>query len=115
MKWVVVMLVLMLALSLSAGTAAAGSPFKELCLKVMGMTGKTVEKEVNTVGRAVKGTADVVVEEAKDIGGLMTGDGSKARDIVEKPVRGATAVAGEAAYGVLNAPIEAGREVAEEK
>ena len=32
------------------------------------------------------------------------------KDTLEKPVRGATAVAGEAAYGVLNAPIEAGQE-----
>ena len=109
MRFFVVMLILMLAISLTTGTAMAGSPFKELCLKAMGLAGKTVEKEVNVVGYTIKKTTDVVVEEVKDVGKLATGKGS-VKDTLEKPVRGATAVAGEAAYGVLNAPIEAGQE-----
>ena len=114
MKFFVVLLVLVLTFSLSMSAAIAGSPFAELCLKVMGASKKTVEKEINTVGRAIKGTADVIVEEGKDVGALLKGDGSKAKDVLVKPVKGATAVAGEAAYGVLNAPIEAGKEIAEE-
>ena len=109
MKFFVIMLILMLTLSFLAGTAMAGSPFKELCLKVMGITTKTVEKEVNVIGRGIKKTTDVVIEEVEDVGKAATGKGS-VKDVLVKPVRGATAVAGEAAYGVLNAPIEAAEE-----
>ena len=111
MRFFAMFLVLVLTLSFTTGVAMASSPFKELCLKIMGVTTKTVEKEVNAVGRGVKKGADVVVEEVKDVGSLVTGDISKTKDVLEKPVRGATAVAGEAAYGVLNAPIEAAEEV----
>ncbi len=112
MRIFVILLILMLTFSLSTDVAMAKeSPFKRLCLKMMGLAKKTVEKEVNTVGRTIKKSADVVVEEVKDLGSLATGDTSKAKDVLVKPVRGATAVAGEAAYGVLNAPIEAAEEV----
>lgn len=104
------LLVLVFTISLSAGVATAGSPFKEMVLKVLGHTSKTVEKEVNTVGRGIKKGADVVAEEAKDIGGLATGD-SEVKDVLVKPVKGAADMAGETAYGVVNAPIEAAEEV----
>ncbi len=91
------------------------SPFKRLCLKIMGISTKTVEKEVNTVGRGIKKTTDIVVEEGKDVGKLMKGDGSKAKDVLVKPVTGATEVVGETAHGVITAPIEAGKEVYEGK
>lgn len=113
-RFFVIPLVLMLTLSLTSGVAMAekkGSPFKELVLKMFGYTSKTVEKEVNTVGRGIKKSTDVVVEEVKDVGKLATGDASKAKDVLVKPVTGATEAAGETAYGVLNAPIEAGKEV----
>ena len=113
MRFFVIMLTLMLTLSFLVGTAMAGSPFKRLCLKAMGMTTKTVEKEVNVIGKGIKKTTDVVIEEVKDVGKAATGKGS-VEDVLVKPVRGATAVAGEAAYGVLNAPIEAAQEVTEE-
>jgi hypothetical protein len=115
MRIFAVLLAAVLILSLASGAAMAaekkGSPFKEMCLKLMGLTKKTVEKEVNTVGTTIKKTTDVVVEEVEDVGRLATGDGSKARDVLEKPVKGITAVGGEAAYGVINAPIEAAQEV----
>lgn len=109
-------LVLVLILVLSTGVAMAekSSPFKDLVFKMFGFTKKTVEKEVNTVGKGVKKGADVVVEEVKDVGSLATGDTSKAKDVLVKPVKGTAKVAGETAYGVVNAPIEAGKEVAEE-
>jgi predicted component of type VI protein secretion system len=115
MRMFVMLLVMTLTLSLCAGTAMAGSPFKEMVLKVLGHTSKTVEKEVNTVGKGVKKTADIVVEEVKDTGKLVTGDGSKVKDVLVKPVQGAAEVTGETAYGVINAPIEAGKKDSEEK
>ena len=77
---------LVLALILSVATTVMaedkpGSPFKDFCLKLMGMSKKTVEKEVNAVGRGIKKGADVVVEEVKDVVKLATGDTSKAKDI----------------------------------
>ena len=117
MRVFVIFLVLVLTLSLTMGVAMAekkGSPFKRLVLKMFGYTTKTVEKEVTTVGKGIKKSADVVVEEIKDIGELATGDVSKTKDVLVKPVEGAAEVAGETTYGVINAPIEAGKEIAEE-
>ena len=114
MRIFVVLLVLALAISLTADTAMAEKkrgPFAEACLKMMGLSKKTIEKEVNTVGYGIKKGTDVVVEEVKDVGKLATGDASKTKDILVKPVTGATKVAGETAYGVINAPIEATQEV----
>ena len=110
---------LVLALILSVATTVMaedkpGSPFKDLCLKLMGMSKKTVEKEVNAVGRGIKKGANVVVEEVKDVGKLATGDTSKAKDILVKPVMGTTEAVGETAHDVINAPIEAGKEVSGE-
>ena len=116
-RFFVVLLALALIFSLTADAIAAekkGSPFKKLILGMMGMTKKTVEKEVNAVGKGVKKGADVVVEEVKDVGALATGDGSKVKDVLVKPVKGTADMAGETAYDVINAPIEAGRETAEE-
>ncbi|MBN1872144.1 MAG: hypothetical protein JW800_06185 [Candidatus Omnitrophica bacterium] len=108
-------IVLVLALIFSVATTAAagdkkGSPFKEVVLKMMGMSKKTVVKEVNAVGRGVKKSADVVVEEVKDVGKLATGDASKAKDVLVKPVKGATEAVGQTAHDVINAPIEAHKE-----
>jgi hypothetical protein len=117
MIFFVILLVLALTFSFMTNSEAAekkGSPFKELCLKILGLSKKTVEKEVSAVGRGIKKGADVVVQEGKDIGALVTGDGSKAKDILVKPVKGATEMVGETTYDVINAPIEAGKEVAEE-
>ena len=44
MRFFIAMLILVLAISLTTGTAMAGSPFKELCLKAMGITTKTVAR-----------------------------------------------------------------------
>jgi len=118
MRLLVVMLALALALSFATSAAAEdkeGSPFKELVLKVMGVSKKTVEKEVNAVGRGIKKGADVVVEEAKDIGKLATGDVSKTKDVLVKPVTGTAEMVGETAHDVINAPIEAGKEVTKEE
>ena len=114
MRFFVILLVLVLTFSLTTGTAMAGSPFKELCLKMMGLTKKTVEKEVNVIGRGIKKGADIVVEEVKDIGSLATGDASKTKDVLVKPITGTTEMVGETTYGVINVPIEAAQEVAEE-
>ena len=46
MRFFVALLILVVTISLAAGTAMAGSPFKRLCLKAMGFTSKTVEKVV---------------------------------------------------------------------
>ena len=54
MKVLVVLVVMALTLSLTTSAAMAGSPFKEMVLKMMGYTAKTVEKEVDTVGRGIK-------------------------------------------------------------
>ena len=116
MRIFVALLVLVLSVTLLSGTATAekkSSPFKELCLKAMGLSRKTVEKGVSTVGRGIKKSADIVIEEVKDVGKLATGDASKAKDVLVKPVEGAAEVVGETTYGVINAPIEAGREIAE--
>ena len=110
----VLLLVAILIFSLAINAEAAdkkGSPFKRLCLKAMGLSKKTVEKEVNAIGRGIKKGADVVVQEGKDIGMLVTGDGSKAKDILVNPVKGTTEMVGETTYDVINAPIEAGKEV----
>lgn len=116
-RFLVMPLVAVLVFALSTGVAMAekkSSPFKELVLKLFGYTTKTVEKEVDTVGKGIKKGADIVVEEVKDVGSLATGDVSKAKDVLVKPVKGVAEVAGETAYGVVTAPIEAGKEVAEE-
>ncbi|MBL7071866.1 MAG: hypothetical protein ISS26_06855 [Candidatus Omnitrophica bacterium] len=113
-RFVVLILAVIMVVSLAAGAAIAeekkSSPFKEAVLKMMGMAGKTVAKEVNAVGRGIKGTTDVVVEEVKDVGALATGDGSKVKEILVEPVTGAAEVVGETAHDVINAPIEAGQE-----
>ena len=115
MKLFVLMLVAILALSLTTGVAMAekkkGSPFKRAVLKMMGLAGKTVEKEVKAIGKGVKKTADVVVEEVKDVGKLATGDTSKVKDVLVKPVTGITEAVGETAHDVIVAPIEAAEEV----
>lgn len=115
MRFWVIVLVAVMSFSLVIGAAAAeeeeGNRFVNAIKRFFGATGKTVENEVNTVGMGVKGTADVVVEEAKDVGALATGDGSKAKDVVVKPVTGTAEVVGQTAHDVINAPIEAGQEV----
>lgn len=117
MRFFATLLVFVLIFSLTTNAVAAekkGSPFKKMVLKMMGMAKKTVEKEVSAVGRGIKKGADVVVEEVKDVGKLATGDMSKAKDVLVKPVTGTTEMVGKTAYDVINAPIEAGKEVAEE-
>ena len=112
----VVAFAIALSFAMSAAEAAEkkGSPFVDLCHKVMGFSKKTVEKEVNTVGKGIKKTTDIVVQEGKDVGALMKGDGSKAKDILVKPVTGAVETVGETGHGVISAPLEAGKEVSEE-
>ncbi len=111
----VIVLAAAIVMSLTVGAALAeeqdGNRFMNAVKRFFGATGKTVEKEVNAVGMGVKGTTDVVTEEVKDVGALATGDGSKAKDIVVKPIMGTTEVVGETAHDVINAPIEAGQEV----
>ena len=110
----VVILAIMLSVGLLAGEACAekkGSPFRDLCMRMFGYAKKTVEKEVNVVGRGIKKGADVVVEEVEDVGRLATGDSSKAKDVLVKPVEGTAEMVGETTYGVINAPIEAGQEI----
>jgi len=115
MRFGVIVLVVIMSFSLAIGAAVAeeeeGNRFINAIKRFFGATGKTVEKEVNAVGMGIKGTADVVVEEVKDVGELATGDGSKVKDIVVKPVTGTTEVVGQTAHDVINAPIEAGQEV----
>jgi len=107
--FIVLAFALSFTLCANAGEKKA-SPFQEMVLKLMGMSQKTVEKEVNAVGRGIKKGADVVVEEAKDLGKLATGDKSKAKDVLVKPVMGATEAVGKTTHDVINAPIEAGEE-----
>ena len=102
MRIFVALLILALSITLMTGTAEAKeSPFVKLMSKVFGFTTKTVEKEVNVVGEGVKKSTDIVVEEVKDVGCLVTGDGSKAKDVLVKPVTGTAEVAGETTYGVI--------------
>ena len=111
-RYAVAILVFALVFSLAANAAAEGkkSPFVQAMLKMMGMSKKTVEKEVTAVGRGVKKGADVVVEEVKDVGKLAAGDDSKAKDILVKPVKGTTEMVGQTAHDVIKAPIEAHQE-----
>ena len=56
-RFLVMPLVLVLVFVLSTGVAMAekkSSPFKELVFKAFGFTKKTVEKEVDTVGKGIK-------------------------------------------------------------
>ena len=118
MKFFVLMVVMILTFSLTTGVAMAekkGSPFKDLILRMFGYTKKTVEKEVTAIGEGIKKGADVVMEEVKDVGELVTGDTSKVKDVLVKPVTGTTEMVGETAHDVIVAPIEAGKEVAEEE
>ena len=111
MKFFVMFLIAVMAFSVTMVEAMAKeSPFAKLCLKVMGVTSKTIEKEVNVVGSGIKKTVDVVVEEVKDVGELATGKGD-VKDVLVKPVEGIAEVVGETTYGVINAPIEAVEEV----
>ena len=96
--------------TIASAKEKSSSPFKNVVLKMMGMSKKTVQKEVNAVGRGIKKGADVVAEEAKDVGKLATGDKSKAKDILVKPVMGATEAVGQTAHDVIKAPIEAAQE-----
>ena len=118
-RFFIILLTVILVFSLTASVATAaekkGSPFKDLVLRVFGYTKKTVEKEVTTVGEGIKKGADIVVEEVKDVGELVTGDTSKAKDVLVKPITGTTEMVGETAHGVITAPIEAGKEIAEEE
>ena len=112
MRIFITSIILILSVMLIAGAAEAKeSPFIKMMSRVFGHTAKTVEKEVNVVGTGVKKTADIVVEEVKDVGKLATGDGSKAKDVLVKPITGTTEVVGETTYGVINAPIEAAEEM----
>ena len=116
-KFFVALLVFAVSFSLSAGLAIAedtGSPFTDAVMKMFGFTSKTTEKGVNAVGTGIKKSTDVVIEHVKDTGDLVTGDISKTDDVLIKPIKAATTAVGEAAYGVLNAPLEAGQEVSEE-
>ena len=116
-KVFVALLVFALSFSLLAGMAIAedtGSPFTDAVKKMFGFTSKTTEKGVNAVGTGIKKSTDVVIQHGKDTGDLIKGDSSKTDDVLIKPVKAATTVAGEVAYGVLNAPLEAGQEVSEE-
>ncbi len=125
MRGAVLILIAAVTLALVCGVACAeekGSPFKELVLKIMGYGKKTVdagkrtvEKEVNAVGKGIKKGGDVVVEEAKDVGKLATGDMSKAKDILVKPVKGTTDMVGETAYEAIKAPADATKEAMQEE
>lgn len=111
----VVILTLSLATSAMAEEKEIRSPFKRLILKAMGLAGKTVEKEVKAVGKGVKKAADVVVEEVGGVGELVTGDTSKVKDVLVKPVTGTAEAVGETAHDVITAPIEAAEEVSQEE
>ncbi|MBU4377074.1 MAG: hypothetical protein KKD29_06335 [Candidatus Omnitrophica bacterium] len=111
-KFFVVLLVSVLAISFSMVTKAeAGSPFADAVMKMFGYGAKTTEKTVNAVGTGVKKTGDMVGQEAKDLGDVVTGKGSKVKDVIVNPVTKSTEAVGGTAYGVVNAPIEAGKEV----
>lgn len=115
-KLLVMLLVSVLAISFSMTAKAEtadkpSSPFKEAIMKMFGYGAKTTEKAVNAVGAGIKKTGDMVVDEAKDLGEVVTGEGSKVKDVLVNPVTKSAEAAGEAAYGVVNAPIEAGKEV----
>lgn len=114
-RFAVLVLAAVLVVSFAANVAFAQekkeSPFKQVILKMMGLTGKTVHKEVNAVGEGVKGATDVVVKEAKDVGALVTGDTSKTKDVLIEPVKGTAEVVGQTANDVITAPIEATKEV----
>ena len=117
-KFFIVLLVSVLAISFSMTTKAeaadkSGSPFKDAIMKMFGYGAKTTEKTVNAVGTGVKKTGDMVGQEAKDLGEVATGKGSKVKDVIVNPVTKSTEAVGGTAYGVLNAPIEAGKEVSE--
>ena len=114
MRFIILALVVILTISLATGAMAeekVKSPFKRVFLKMIGLAGKTVEKEVKAVGKGIKKTADVVVEEVKDVGELATGDTSKVKDVLVKPIIGTTEVVGETAHDIIVAPIEAAEEV----
>ena len=102
------------AMSVAEAAEKKSSPFKNLVYKIFGFSKKTVQKEINAVGTGIKKGADVVVQEGKDVGALMKGDKSKAKDILVKPIKGAVEMVGETGHGVISAPLEAGKEVSEE-
>ena len=118
-KFFVLFVACTLVLSFSISTARAedkaGSPFKDAIMKMFGYGAKTTEKTVNAVGTGVKKTGDMVGQEVKDLGDVATGKGEKVKDVVVNPVTKSTEAVGGTAYGVLNAPIEAGREISEKK
>ncbi|MFH0840112.1 MAG: hypothetical protein V1883_03755 [Candidatus Omnitrophota bacterium] len=115
-KFFVVLLVSVMAVSFSMVTKAEaadkpGSPFADAVMKMFGYGAKTTEKTVNAVGTGVKKTGDMVGQEARDLGDVATGKGSKVKDVIVNPVTKSTEAVGGTAYGVVNAPIEAGKEV----
>lgn len=115
-KLFAVLLVSVLAFSFSISTASAaasekpGSPFKDAVMKMFGFTAKTTENTVNAVGSGVKKTTDMVGQEVQDTGEVVTGKGSKVKDVLVNPVTKTTEAVGETVHGVVTAPIEAGKE-----
>lgn len=115
-KVFILLFVLALTLSFSISTARAeasnkpGSPFKDAVMKMFGYGAKTTEKTISAVSGGVKKSADMVGQEAKDAGEVVTGKGSKVKDVLVNPVTKTAEMVGETVHGVVTAPIEAGKE-----
>ncbi|MBD3379166.1 MAG: hypothetical protein GF408_01745 [Candidatus Omnitrophica bacterium] len=73
-----------------------------------------VNESVNTVGKAVKGTADMVADTGKAVGKTVTGQPGSAPDIVTAPVKGSAETVKNAAVDTVETPVKAGKKTAEQ-
>jgi hypothetical protein len=99
------------------GVASAEKSFKEASKDAGRATvnypANVVNESAKTVGRAVKGTADTVVDTVKTTGKAMVGKENPA-NVVRTPVEGTGRTLKEATVDTVKTPVEAGKKTKEQ-
>ncbi len=116
--YLVVTLVLVATFALTMSAVAENKSFKQASRDTakasVNYPANLVNESVNTVGKAVKGTADTVVNTGKAVGKTVTGDVNAAPEIVTEPVKGAAVTIKNATVDTVETPIIAGKKTAEQ-
>ena len=87
---------------------AMAASAKEVAKAAINYPANLVNESVKTVGNAAKNTTDVVVDTVKVTGETVTGDVTKAPEIVTTPIKGSVNTIGGAAKETVETPVRAG-------
>ena len=106
-----------LSAAVGTGVASAEKSFKEATKDTgraaVNYPANVVNESAKTVGRAVKGTADTVVNTVKTTGKAMVGKENPA-NVVRTPVEGTGRTLKEATVDTVKTPVKAGKKTKEQ-